>query len=97
MTDYHELAKKKAVEPGIRFTPADALFADASGVLNESSTPALFIGARLCDRFIIDRYIESGAFGLRLLSCRVCRAQQAPLLSEILSHLSLLFCLSYVF
>jgi hypothetical protein len=29
MTDYAELAKVKATEPGIRFTPPDNLFANA--------------------------------------------------------------------
>lgn len=43
--------------------PADAIFADMEGYLTDAVTPELFIGAKLCDRFEIVKYIESGAFG----------------------------------
>eukprot|EP00042_Codosiga_hollandica_P029089 m.157763 g.157763 ORF g.157763 m.157763 type:complete len:472 (-) comp52972_c0_seq1:186-1601(-) len=63
MTDWVAIAKENAHKPGQKFTPADAIFADASGHVLDAVTPKLLIGAILCDRFEIQRYIESGAFG----------------------------------
>jgi hypothetical protein len=64
--DYHTLAASKAKEASAKFTPDDSIFANAAGVVSDAQTPTLFIGAVLCDRFTIERYIESGAFGLLL-------------------------------
>ena len=61
---YHALAKTKAKESGTHFTPDDAIFANAANVVSDANTPTLFVGAVLCDRFTVERYIESGAFGM---------------------------------
>jgi hypothetical protein len=36
----------------------------AAGVVSDAATPTLMIGTELCGRFVLERYIESGAFGL---------------------------------
>ena len=63
MADFHAAAVAKYKEPGTKFTPPDIVFADSKGVVSDAATPKLLIGAVLCDRFTILRYIESGAFG----------------------------------
>ena len=44
-------------------TPADIIFADKDGHVDDANTSKIFVGAILADRFHIIRYIESGAFG----------------------------------
>ena len=44
-------------------TPPDAIFADKEGHVDNETTPKLFVGATLAERFHIVKYIESGAFG----------------------------------
>ncbi len=63
MSNWTEIAKTKALEKGTKFTPPDIIFADAEGHVIDANTPKILLGATLCDRFTIERYIESGAFG----------------------------------
>lgn len=47
----------------IECTPADSIFADKDGNVDDANTQKVFVGAVLAERFQIVRYIESGAFG----------------------------------
>eukprot|EP00039_Didymoeca_costata_P019028 m.335953 g.335953 ORF g.335953 m.335953 type:complete len:621 (-) comp17722_c0_seq1:73-1935(-) len=47
----------------ICFQPEDVIFSGADGRVNDQKTPYRFIGARLCERFQITGYIQSGGFG----------------------------------
>ena len=60
--DCEERARQK-YKDGVPCTPPDIIFANAAGEVHDSETPKHFVGARLCDRFVIRKYIESGAFG----------------------------------
>lgn len=47
----------------VKFQPADAVYANKDGVVLESATEELFLGARLCEKWVIDKYIQAGSFG----------------------------------
>lgn len=47
----------------IRFQPSDLIFANRSGLVRDDATEELFVSARLCEKWVVDKYIQSGSFG----------------------------------
>jgi len=47
----------------IKFQPADNIFYNKTGVVDDQTTPVVFVGATLCNQWEITSYIQSGSFG----------------------------------
>ena len=59
-----EIAAKSMHDAGkIKYTPADNIFAGKDGHVHLKETQNTFLGAVLCERFKIVKYIEAGTFG----------------------------------